>query len=172
MARETCQSCHSDAYCQSCHDSLQKPLAVHPNDFLALHPVQARGNITRCESCHRLQSFCAACHERVGVGLEADPSLRARNVRVHPRLQPLGHHAGAHAPRRPASRDLKQCIACHREETCIACHADPDKGAARSYSANPHPNGFSALCKDLAARNDRACLKCHANIQLRALGCR
>jgi len=32
--RQTCMSCHAESYCQSCHDALQKPLSVHPNDYL------------------------------------------------------------------------------------------------------------------------------------------
>src|SRR5689334_21211988 len=61
VGRQTCMQCHAESYCQTCHDSLQKPLSVHPNDFITLHPAQARANVTRCESCHRLQSFCTAC---------------------------------------------------------------------------------------------------------------
>jgi len=172
LSRETCGQCHAESFCQTCHDSLQKPLAVHPNDFITLHPVQARGNLVRCESCHRLQSFCTACHERAGVSMEADKRLRARNVGVHPNYDvwvvipgPLHHGI-------QASRDIKQCIACHREETCVACHADPDKGAGRGYSKNPHPAGFAALCRGLAAKNDRACLTCHASSRLYDWGCR
>ena len=82
--RQTCMSCHAESYCQTCHDALQKPLSVHPNDFITLHPVQARQDSTRCSSCHRMQSFCASCHERTGVGMDADRSLRPRNVKVHP----------------------------------------------------------------------------------------
>jgi len=172
LARETCGQCHAESFCQTCHNSLQKPLSVHPNDFITLHPVQARGNITRCESCHRLQSFCAACHERAGVSMEADKLLRARNASVHPAydvwvLTPGPQHHGI-----AASRDIKQCIACHREETCVACHADPDKGAGRGFSKNPHPAGFTAICRSLVAKNDRACLTCHSSSRIRELGCR
>ncbi len=66
-----------------CHDSMQKPLSIHPNDYITLHPIQAKMDSMNCQACHRYQSFCAACHERVGIGLNSDPSLRARNVSVH-----------------------------------------------------------------------------------------
>ncbi len=170
IARSTCMECHAERDCQACHDALQKPLSVHPNDFITLHPLQARADVTRCTSCHREQSFCAACHARAGVSMDVDPSLRAKNLRVHPDYQtfvvdtasPL-HHGIA------ASRDINQCVACHREESCMSCHSD---FATRQSPANPHPAGFAQQCRALAARNDRPCLKCHAASTLVSLGCR
>ena len=43
----------------------------------------------RSESCHKPfirfhAGVMAACHERTGVGMDADRSLRPRNVKVHP----------------------------------------------------------------------------------------
>ncbi len=162
LDRQICMECHTEGSCLQCHDGLQKPLSVHPNDFIVIHPVQARMDQTRCDACHRYQSFCAACHERAGVGLDADPSLRARNVRVHPNYAewvgpPNGprHHAVA------ASRDIKSCMACHREESCTTCHSTSSRGIVGSRNTTPHPAGFKAICRQLAANNDRACLKCH-----------
>ncbi|MFY0522153.1 hypothetical protein ACN28I_02735 [Archangium gephyra] len=37
---------------------------------------------------------------------------------------------------------------------------------------NPHPDGFAAACKRVAAANDRACLKCHTEASLAGRGCR
>lgn len=165
--RKTCSECHTDSYCATCHDSLQKPLSVHPNDFVTLHPLQAKMDSTACESCHRFQSFCAACHERVGIGMDSDPTLRARNLKVHgdynewvqsttsPR-----HHAIA------ASRDLKQCMACHREESCLTCHAT--SSVSPRGGTNPHADGFDKRCRALMQANDRACLKCHRIDELKA----
>lgn len=171
LDRAICMECHIESSCASCHDSLQKPLVVHPNDFITLHPVQARMDSTRCEACHRFQSFCAACHERAGIGMDSDPSLRARNVRVHPSYSewvgpPYGpnHHSFA------ASRDIKVCMACHREESCMGCHAT-NAVVPGSRNANPHPDGFKAACGGLMSRNDRACLKCHTQAELVAQGC-
>lgn len=168
--RETCMQCHTNAQCQSCHDSLRKPISVHPNDFITLHPVQARAQITRCTACHREQSFCASCHERVGVGLDADPTLRAKNVRVHPDYATFVQNPGPLHHGIQASRDINQCISCHREETCKACHAETALGAKQQV--DPHPPGFQASCKKLAARNDRPCLQCHQESSLQAYGCR
>ena len=44
--------------------------------------LQARIDSPRCESCHRYQSFCASCHERVGVGMSAAAGGPARCTHV------------------------------------------------------------------------------------------
>jgi hypothetical protein len=166
--RQTCMSCHAESDCQSCHDALQKPLSVHPNDYLTLHPVQARQDTARCSSCHRMQSFCAACHERTGVGMDADRSLRPRNVKVHPDYNTWVEVPGPQHHGIVASRDLQQCASCHREESCMSCHS----ARSERRQVNPHPDGFGAMCKRAASANDRACLKCHTETSLAEKGCR
>ncbi len=171
LERKLCMECHTEGMCMQCHDGLQKPLAIHPNDFITLHPLQARQDSTKCDSCHRFQSFCAACHERVGVGLNADSTFRPRNMKVHADWDDFANIPGPKHHGIIASRDIKQCLACHREESCTACHAKNDVvPGARGF--NPHPDGFKDLCKGLAGKNDRACLKCHSNSDLMAKGCR
>jgi hypothetical protein len=171
--RTVCMQCHAETECQTCHNSLQKPLAVHPNDYITIHPVQARMDSPRCDSCHRFQSFCVACHERSGVGYDSDAVFRARNVRVHPDYNLWVEQKGPQHHGIQASRDIRQCISCHREESCMTCHADADRfGALRQREINPHPAGFQAACKSLASRNDRPCLKCHSETTLVAKGCR
>lgn len=165
--RSTCMSCHAESYCQTCHDGLQKPLSVHPNDFITLHPVQARQDSTRCSSCHRAQSFCVACHERSGVGQSADRSLRSRNVKVHPDYNLWVETPGPQHHGLAASRDMQSCVSCHREESCMTCHS-----AKTGRQINPHPPGFKAACGRVAAANDRPCLKCHTESDLSQKGCR
>jgi hypothetical protein len=166
-----CMECHAQRECDACHDAFQKPLAVHPNDFITLHPLQARQQTQRCESCHRHQSFCVACHERVGVGLAADRTLRPNNVRVHPPytvwVELIGpqHHGIA------ANRDLQSCVGCHRENDCVSCHADASTLGTRRQ-VNPHPAGFREMCRKLAGKNDRPCLVCHQESRLAEWGCR
>jgi hypothetical protein len=168
--RRTCGECHTDGYCATCHDSLQKPLSVHPNDYITLHPIQAKMDSLQCDACHRFQSFCAACHERVGIGMDSDPTLRARNLKVHGNYNEWvqntmspNHHSVA------AARDIKQCMSCHREESCIACHGTP--AVATKQSVDPHPVGFANRCRALAQANDRACLKCHTMQDLKDKQC-
>ena len=172
LDRRVCAECHTDSYCATCHDSLQKPISVHPNDFITLHPVQAKMDSLQCDSCHRYQSFCAACHERVGIGMSSDPTLRARNVTVHGNTpQEIAdfvdgiptnprHHAIA------AARNINQCISCHREESCLKCHSSRSKLPTAPRSVNPHPDGFAGRCRTLVQANDRGCLKCHTAADL------
>jgi hypothetical protein len=127
-------------------------------------------DMLNCQACHRYQSFCAACHERIGIGLNSDPSLRARNLSVHGdyltwvTVPGPGHHSFA------AARDIQNCMSCHREETCTACHANGNvvKGSA---GYDPHAPGFDKICKQLAAANIRGCQKCHSDATLKAKGC-
>ncbi len=169
VSRQTCSQCHSDSFCQRCHDSLQKPLSVHPNDYITLHPIQARTDAPRCESCHRLQSFCAACHERVGVGMDADQSLRPHNTKVHPDYNTWVQCSSGPSTTGSSPRETSaSCTACHREETCMSCHSE----LSQRQQVNPHPTGFSSSCQRLAAANDRPCLKCHTETSLVQKGCR
>ncbi|MFL5318246.1 MAG: cytochrome c3 family protein [Myxococcaceae bacterium] len=160
IARQECLACHTETYCATCHDSLQKPLSVHPNDFITLHPLEARSNSLQCESCHRYQSFCAACHERAGVGQSSDLNLRAGNVRVHPDYATWVVNLGPEHHGIAATRNLQQCIACHREESCLQCHAAGTVAGATRV-VNPHPSDFKTKCRGMFQSNPTACLKCH-----------
>ena len=155
--------------------------ARHPPGRLRLmHVVDARRNVPDCSSCHRPQSFCVGCHQRLGVASDPEGGLPGRRPN-----NPFGTGTGAQAvpparlgPRRggrrlianprpnshslAAKRNIRTCVSCHREESCLACHsADPTRGPTIS----PHgPNfGDTARCQFLSARNKRACLKCHAS---------
>jgi hypothetical protein len=156
LDRRTCGDCHTDSYCATCHDSLQKPISVHPNDFITLHPLQAKMDSLQCDACHRYQSFCASCHERVGIGLNSDPTLRARNMGVHGDATEFNDFVNNRGPRHhaiAAARNINQCIACHREESCTKCHTSASR--PQSQSINPHPSGFGSRCRALRAANDR-----------------
>ncbi|WP_373049354.1 cytochrome c3 family protein [Vulgatibacter sp.] len=156
-ARETCDACHTESECLACHDAAIKVLKVHPNDWITLHPVPAKHSALECQSCHNYQDFCVTCHERVGIGQQAAPQLRATNLSVHPPgwVGPLGpNHHGVFA-----SRDIRSCTSCHREEGCIQCHATTGRGGVGS---NPHPPGFSSKACSLYEANARVCIKCHA----------
>jgi hypothetical protein len=173
-----CLSCHRRNECVDCHGGVVKPPDIHPSDYVTLHVPDARRNVPDCSSCHRLQTFCIGCHQRTGVA--SDPTGGLPGVRA---TSPFGTGTGVkqfHPPGwardaagvviaapRPqshsvqAKRNIRSCVSCHREESCLACHStDP----ARGPNFSPHgPNfGRTARCRFLAARNQRACLKCHA----------
>jgi hypothetical protein len=166
-----CASCHRQDFCQACHNGVVKPLDIHGNDYVSRHAIDARKDSPRCDGCHRRQSFCLGCHERLGV---VDARTGGDSA-----FQPIGqrrfHPPGWSDPsaagnpnhhKWQAERNLKQCVACHRQETCLECHASNGSaaGGAGKMWVNPHPPDWrgSARCQALADRNPRVCLRCHA----------
>lgn len=148
-----CMACHTESACQRCHDGATRPQPIHPGDFISTHMVPARQGSQRCDACHRRQSFCIACHERTGVGRNADaPFYDPALAKVHP---PGWMSVGPGFHGVQAARDIASCASCHREEQCQACHATTTLGA------RVHPPGFAARCREMMRGNDRACWKCH-----------
>jgi hypothetical protein len=173
-----CLTCHRRNECIDCHGGVVRPPDIHPSDYVSLHAVDARRNTPDCSACHRTQSFCVGCHQRTGVAPDPEGGLPGRRPN-----NPFGTGTGLktfHPPgwardasgvpietpraashSQAARRNIRACVSCHREESCLACHsADPTRGPTFS----PHGPGFAgtARCRFLAARNQRACLKCHA----------
>jgi hypothetical protein len=168
-----CETCHRREMCIACHNGVVKPLSFHGNDYVSIHAIDARKWSMNCNGCHREQTFCLGCHERVGVvDRQTAAAPNAGDVarparRFHPPydkwvLPPRtpDHHAWQ------AERNMRQCVSCHRQETCLECHSTPGgpRGAGAAFNANPHPPGFagSRACSAMASRNGRVCLKCHA----------
>jgi hypothetical protein len=144
----TCLACHAEADCLSCHDGSERP-AIHPADWVVLHPQAAISNETRCQSCHRLDAFCTDCHSRTGVKFGTLPGGAFHPAGwASPGVTP-SHHSHV------ARRNIEACASCHAEPDCIACHGN--LGGPR---VNPHPSGVDL--HEIQRRNPRACLKCHA----------
>lgn len=157
-----CASCHDDDFCQDCHAGATRPLRIHAADFMTTHAMEARGRTQDCQSCHRVQTFCLGCHERLGFGERGRGSFGVGgSLRFHPDgwAAPPGLPQG-HA--HPAQRNVSACASCHAEDTCLACHATSEVPAP-GLGVNPHGRGFaqSSRCTALSARNKRVCLKCH-----------
>jgi len=173
-----CLTCHKRNECIDCHGGVVKPPDIHPSDYVSLHAVDARRNTPDCSACHRTQSFCVGCHQRSGVAADPEGGIPGRRP-----MNPFGTGTGLKSFHPPgwardatgavistprsnshslaAKRNIRSCASCHREESCLACHsADPTRGPTFS----PHGPNFAATarCRFLAARNKRACLKCHA----------
>lgn len=157
-----CASCHDEDDCTSCHAGVVRPMRIHAADYMTTHALDARAGTQNCQSCHRLQTDCLACHERLGMGVGPDSKFGVGSAQ---RFHPAGW-AGApgtpqgHAP--AAQRNIAACASCHAEDSCLACHATT--GAARpGLNASPHGPGFasSASCRALSLHNRRVCLKCH-----------
>ena len=158
-----CASCHDDQFCLDCHDGAIRPMRIHAGDYLTVHALDARGGTMDCQSCHRLQSFCVACHDRLGFeGTSEGPFGAGGALRFHPEgwAGPPGDAQGhAHA----AQRNIAACVSCHDEDSCLACHATT-AAATPGLSVSPHGSDFarSARCDALSSHNRRVCLRCHA----------
>jgi len=122
--REQCMACHDEPSCNRCHAGATRPQSIHPGDFLSTHMVPARQGGDRCDACHRRQTFCVGCHERVGVGRQA-PAFGDPRAQVHPStwMTPGPGHHGVQA-----IRNLASCVSCHREEGCAICHPRGSRG--------------------------------------------
>ena len=173
-----CLSCHRRNDCIDCHGGVVKPPDIHPVDYVSLHGGDARRNVPDCSSCHRTQTYCVGCHQRLGVASDPEGGLPGRRPnnpfgtgtqlkQFHPPGWARDASGEVLTMPRPAShslqakRNIRTCASCHREESCLACHStDP----ARGPTFSPHPPNFGATarCRFLAARNRRACIKCHA----------
>jgi hypothetical protein len=173
-----CATCHKQSECTDCHAAgVVRPAEIHPSDYASLHAVDARRNVPDCASCHRNQSFCLGCHQRLGVGADPEggqPGRQPNNPfgtgtavkHFHPPgwiRDVTGAVLTAPSPAShgfAAKRNLRACVSCHREESCLACHS---ADLSRSIGINPHGVGFAASgrCRALASRNQRTCVKCH-----------
>jgi hypothetical protein len=159
--RAYCMNCHTERYCQDCHNGVMKPFRFHGNDFISMHPIFARSRLQNCESCHRDQSFCRGCH--INVGVASDSFRQPARLKFHPDGWVSG--MGGAGNRNPnhhafqAQRNIRQCAACHAEATCTAsCHAATSRGG---QGFNPHPVGFIKRCGTMIRKNARTCVKCH-----------
>lgn len=152
-----CGDCHKEDECAACHDGRVRPRNIHPNDYLSMHAIEARMATQKCTSCHREQSFCLGCHQRLGVSMSGPGDVREagrfhppKSVWSDPPRNP-GHHAFE------AMRNLDACVSCHVERDCVACHGGRGVGAG----FNPHTGGFLGGCATQLRRNPRPCYVCH-----------
>ena len=157
-----CASCHRESECADCHDGRVRPRSIHPNDYLTIHPQEARRDQTRCTTCHTTQRFCVECHARLGLATTTAPVVRATD-RFHP---PAAAWARAHGLE--AKRSLNACVSCHAERDCVSCHGALGIGGGVS----PHPVDFAARCASLLAANSRACATCHGDVGALEARCR
>ncbi len=155
-ARDLCATCHAESACAACHGKTTAALPwklafdtpkldrLHPGNFLARHPEEARVAPALCTTCHA-ESTCTTCHEakKVAAGLGKNP---------HPPgwVRAVGGEHG-----RAARLDPLSCASCHGgagEALCIGCHKVGGPGGS------PHGPGFAS---SLDKQKDIPCRLCH-----------
>jgi hypothetical protein len=161
-----CRACHDDDSCLDCHAGSMRPLRIHAADFLSTHGMDARSGRSDCQSCHRAQTDCLACHQRVGLSSDRGSDESAFGPGAAVAFHPAGWSDGiggrqGHAF--AAQRNIRACVSCHEEDSCLACHSGT-QAARPGLGVSPHGPDFasSLRCQTLANRNRRACLQCHA----------
>jgi hypothetical protein len=164
-----CAVCHQEADCVECHDGRVRDRRVHPNEDVTLHASAARQGAESCTSCHRVASFCEACHARTGVTPEA-PALARAEGRFHPPAEEWsGRVVGARHHALEARRSLTACVSCHAERDCTTCHSVTTMGGS---GINPHPPGWLSRCGDMLRASPRACSSCHDDLPALEAHCR
>jgi hypothetical protein len=144
-----CQTCHTDAFCQQCHqgagikefmhkDAAVEPRAktftkdspkrtvlqnVHDLNYRFNHAIDARSKASDCSSCHSLESFCGECHQ---AGGNISQGLFKPKSHMVPGFTTIGRGSGGGVHAEEARRDIESCISCHdvegKDPTCMTCH--------------------------------------------------
>ncbi len=106
----SCMVCHTEQYCQDCHEGENLARFTHPLNYEFTHALEAQMNAKDCAVCHSEPEFCNACH---------------RDNNVLPRSHKIGwvnnfpNDGGRHSIE--ARNDLGACISCHDQNAQIIC---------------------------------------------------
>jgi predicted CXXCH cytochrome family protein len=138
-----CTQCHTQRHCAECHKGSDSR-AFHPSNFLERHSVDVFAAAGECQSCHSSETFCRACHSRLGV---ASQGRMDAAFHTGQRLWVLSHGQAART-------GMESCVSCHRQNDCVQCHS-----AAGGWGVSPHGPSFAAA--RVGARNRATCRLCH-----------
>ncbi len=147
----TCDKCHNgikaSADCNYCHTKQVKP-KEHNEQWEHKHALEARVNLSSCESCHQ-QDICLDCHYQKNIEpISHDNNYyytHATDAKLHTtecylcHLQedycqrchieemtmPLNHSISEwrHKDHKyDAEDDIRNCTICHNESFCSKCH--------------------------------------------------
>lgn len=190
-----CQGCHTEQSCAECHDGTNLTMlspgvktgllsprhygsdkaqalageAVHSMNFKFTHGIEAKGQASDCQTCHRNQEFCSDCHlsGSVALGGVVPTSHEA------PGFTTIGVGSGGGSHATLAKRDIQRCMSCHdtqgADPNCITCHVDFD--GFKGTNPKTHDLGFMRTVKgewhdDMNAN----CFVCHSDANAKPNG--
>jgi hypothetical protein len=110
----TCTTCHTQNFCQDCHEGDNLDRLTHPLNYEMTHALEAQSRERECAVCHMERSFCFECHRERGIMPHNHKAGWANNI---------PNNGGRHSIE--ALNDMESCIACHEqnaEQTCQPCH--------------------------------------------------
>jgi hypothetical protein len=142
----TCEGCHAQRYCSTCHAGESPARRFHRANFSASHAADAYSRELDCASCHNAEAFCRSCHITNGIG--ARGAQNSLNHSAEPQWQ-LQHGSAAR-------QNLTNCTSCHQQRDCMRCHSTV------GWGINPHGPGFNA--ERLSKQARPMCLRCHLTI--------
>lgn len=189
--KNNCMMCHSDNFCQVCHQpgnykgqntkndfyapfytynsgtrrdkaELQRLNNVHDLNYLYTHGLDAQHKSFECKTCHDPVSFCTSCHMN-GGNL---PTGIAPKSHLDPNFKTFGVGTGGGLHAKLAKKDIENCQSCHDvdggDPVCIKCHFDND--GVKGTNPKTHESGFMKDDKGIWHNtNGAVCYKCHTD---------
>ena len=159
----SCTLCHQQRFCADCHAAMTAPMRIeavkpdavdknfiHWGDYLTRHSVEARGNESRCQTCH-VVTFCEQCHRAA----QLTPSS-ASPQSPHPAGWNMPGSSSFHGT--AARQDIVSCATCHEQgaqSNCVTCHRVGGSGG------DPHPSGWTNRHPSSEIHHNPMCLACH-----------
>lgn len=110
----SCTTCHTQNFCQTCHEGDNLGRLTHPLNYEVTHALEAQSRQKECAVCHMDRSFCIECHSERQVMPHNHRAGWVNNLRSD---------GGRHSSE--ALNDIESCIACHEQnavQTCQPCH--------------------------------------------------
>ncbi len=196
--KNNCMMCHSDDFCQLCHQpnkytgqntikdfyspyysketatkidrsTLQKLNTVHNLNYLYTHGLDANQKSFECKTCHDPVDFCASCHQNGGNLVTGI----APKSHLQPQFTTVGVNSGGGLHASLAKRDIESCESCHSIEggdpTCVKCHYD--NNGVKGTHPRTHENGFMSSERGIWHNTKGAvCFTCHTDPNARPDG--
>ena len=193
--KNNCMMCHSDNFCQVCHQpanykgmndkanffapfytynsgtrrdkaELQKLNNVHNLNYLYTHGLDAQHKGFECKTCHDPVQFCTSCHTNDGNLV----SGIAPKTHLDPNFKTFGVGTGGGLHASLARNDIESCHDVDgADPVCIKCHFDND--GVKGTNPKTHETGFMKDNHGLWHNSQGAiCYRCHTDPNARPTG--